>query len=334
MSKRVRDILPILVILAGLLVLLYPTISNYLVEKNATRAVSSYDKSVAAMSQEDREQMLADAHAYNDALAASSGAGTPVSEGGEPAQVGETLAYEDLLNLNGDGMMGYIIIPKMNVELPIYHGVEEKVLQVGVGHLSETSLPVGGESTHAALSGHRGLPSAKLFTDLDQMEEGDQFYIKILGETFAYEVHSIETVLPTETESLAIQPGEDLVTLITCTPYGINSHRLLVHAHRIPYVPEMEDEIDSVGGFINIPLPYLMLILGVLVLGIMLAVLRVRSRREERRRAERLQALRARAAGAGAPEGPMGGQAGRTMGAAGAQRGRRGGDGGGRHFSR
>ena len=278
--KRVRDILPLLVILLGLCVLLYPTFSNFLVERNATRAVGRYEESVRDLSAEEREQMLAAAHAYNDALAASSGAGTPTSEGGEPAQAVE--AYEDLLNLNGDGMMGYIIIPKMNVELPIYHGVEEKVLQVGVGHLSETSLPVGGESTHAALSGHRGLPSAKLFTDLDQMEVGDQFYIKVLGETLAYEVHEVETVLPTETESLAIQAGEDLVTLITCTPYGINSHRLLVHAHRIPYVPEMEDEIDSVGGFINIPLPYLALLIALAALAVFFIVLKVRTNRKDK----------------------------------------------------
>ena len=280
MSKRVRDILPILVILAGLLVLLYPTISNFLIEQNASRAVASYDAATVDLGQEERERLLAEAHAYNEALAASSGATPQAPEGGEPAQAVE--AYEDLLNLNGDGMMGYIIIPKMNVELPVYHGVEEKVLQVGVGHLSETSLPVGGESTHAALSGHRGLPSAKLFTDLDQMEEGDQFYIKILGETLAYEVHSIETVLPTETESLAIQPGEDLVTLITCTPYGINSHRLLVHAHRIPYVPEMADEIDSVGGFINIPLPYLLLMIALAVLAVFFIVLKVRTNRKDK----------------------------------------------------
>ena len=277
--KRVRDILPVLVILAGLLVLLYPTISNYLIEQNASRAVASYDQAAVDLSAQEREHMLARAHAYNDALAASSGAPT-ASEGGEPAQAVE--AYEDLLNLNGDGMMGYIIIPKMNVELPVYHGVEERVLQVGVGHMESSSLPVGGESTHAALSGHRGLPSAKLFTDLDQMEEGDQFYIKIVGETLAYEVHSIETVLPTETESLAIQPGEDLVTLITCTPYGINSHRLLVHAHRIPYVPEMEDEIDSVGGFINIPLPYLLLMIALAVLAVFFIVLKVRTNRKDK----------------------------------------------------
>ena len=282
MRKRVRDILPILVILAGLLVLLYPTISNYLVEKNASRAVASYDATAVDMGQEQREQMLADARAYNDALAASSGVGTPAPEGGEPAQVGED-AYESLLNLNGVGMMGYIIIPKMNVELPIYHTVEERVLQSGVGHMESSSLPVGGPSTHAALSGHRGLPSAKLFTDLDQMEVGDQFYIKVLGETLAYEVHEVETVLPTETESLAIQRGQDLVTLITCTPYGINSHRLLVHAHRIPYEPQMEEAIEQVGGFINIPLPYLALIIALAVLAVFVIVLKVRTMRRDRR---------------------------------------------------
>lgn len=281
MRKRVRDILPILVILAGLLVLLYPTISNYLVEKNASRAVASYDATAVDMGQEQREQMLADARAYNDALAASSGAAPQAPEGGEPAQVGED-AYESLLNLNGDGMMGYIIIPKMNVELPIYHTVEERVLQSGVGHMESSSLPVGGPSTHAALSGHRGLPSAKLFTDLDQMETGDQFYIKVLGETLAYEVHEVETVLPTETESLAIQAGEDLVTLITCTPYGINSHRLLVHAHRIPYEPQMEEAIEQVGGFINIPLPYLLLMIALAVLAVFFIVLKVRTNRKDK----------------------------------------------------
>lgn len=280
--KRVRNILPVLVILAGLLILLYPTISNFLIEQNSSRAVASYDAATVDLAQQEREQMLADARAYNERLANPSGTDVSVSEGGEPAQVGETLAYEDLLNLNGDGMMGYIIIPKMNVELPIYHTVEEKVLQVGVGHLENTSLPVGGPSTHASLSGHRGLPSAKLFTDLDQMEEGDQFFIKVLGETLAYEVHSVETVLPHETESLAIQEGEDLVTLITCTPYAINSHRLLVHAHRIPYVPEMDEVIEQVGGFINIPLPYLLLMIALAVLAVFLVVLKVRASRKER----------------------------------------------------
>lgn len=282
--KRARDILPILVVLVGLLILLYPTISNFLVEQNATRAVASYDAAVEDLDELEREQMLADARDYNERLAASSGANLLESGDGESVQDGETLAYEDLLDLNGDGMMGYIIIPKLNVELPIYHTVEERVLQSGVGHLPSTSLPVGGPSTHAVLSGHRGLPSAKLFTDLDRMEEGDQFYIKILGETLAYEVDGTETVLPTEVDSLVIRQGEDLVTLVTCTPYGINSHRLLVHAHRIPYEPQMEEAIEQVGGFINIPLPYLLLIIGLLVLALamgVMALLRRRKRREE-----------------------------------------------------
>lgn len=277
--KRVRDILPLLVILAGLLVLLYPTISNFLIEQNASRAVASYDATVVDMSQEDRERMLADAHAYNDALAASSGAGTPASEGGKPAQVGETLAYEDLLNLNGDGMMGYITIPRLKETLPIYHGTSESVLQVGVGHLPDSSLPVGGPGTHAALSGHRGLPSAKLFTDLNKMKVGDLFYIRVLDQTLAYKVTSIETVLPNETESLAIQPGKDLVTLITCTPYGINSHRLLVHAERTDYVPT-EDEVKVDNPIFNIPLPYLLLIIAVFALALVFAIMTIVRRRQ------------------------------------------------------
>ena len=277
--KRVRDILPLLVILAGLLVLLYPTISNFLIEQNASRAVASYDATVVDMSQEDRERVLAGAHAYNDALAASSGAGTPASEGGKPAQVGETLAYEDLLNLNGDGMMGYITIPRLKETLPIYHGTSESVLQVGVGHLPDSSLPVGGPGTHAALSGHRGLPSAKLFTDLNKMKVGDLFYIRVLDQTLAYKVTSIETVLPNETESLAIQPGKDLVTLITCTPYGINSHRLLVHAERTDYVPT-EDEVKVDNPIFNIPLPYLLLIIAVFALALVFAIMTIVRRRQ------------------------------------------------------
>ena len=277
--KRVRDILPLLVILAGLLVLLYPTISNFLIEQNASRAIASYDAATVDLGQEEREQMLADARAYNDALAASSGASPQTPEGGEPAQVGETLVYEDLLNLNGDGMMGYITIPRLKETLPIYHGTSESVLQVGVGHLPDSSLPVGGPGTHAALSGHRGLPSAKLFTDLNKMKVGDLFYIRVLKEVLAYQVTSIETVLPNETESLAIQPGKDFVTLITCTPYGINSHRLLVHAERTDYVPT-EDELKVDNPIFNIPLPYLLLIIAVFALALVFAIMTIVRRRQ------------------------------------------------------
>ena len=286
MKKRLPNIGPLVLVLVGLAILLYPTISNYLIEQNSSRVIERYSEAVNAMSDEERQTVLDTANEYNAALALWAGAvpsGESDSLSDSPEERFRILdQYEEILNSNGDGTMGYIIIPKMNVELPIYHTVEEKVLQVGVGHLENTSLPVGGPSTHASLSGHRGLPSAKLFTDLDQMEEGDQFFIKVLGETLAYEVHSVETVLPHETESLAIQEGEDLVTLITCTPYGINSHRLLVHAHRIPYVPEMDEVIEQVGGFINIPLPYLLLMIALAVLAIFLVVLKVRASRKER----------------------------------------------------
>ena len=287
MKGRLSNIGPVVLVLVGLAILLYPTISNFLIEQNSSRVIEHYTEAVNAMSDEERQAIVDAANEYNMALASRAGV-TPWEEGGvsplsseEQSQILER--YEETLNPNGNGTMGYIIIPKMNVELPIYHTVEEKVLQVGVGHMESSSLPVGGESTHAALSGHRGLPSAKLFTDLDQMEVGDQFYIKVLGETLAYEVHEVETVLPTETESLAIQPGQDLVTLITCTPYGINSHRLLVHAHRIPYEPQMEEAIEQVGGFINIPLPYLALIIALAALAVFVTVLKIRTMRKDRR---------------------------------------------------
>ena len=287
MKGRLSNIGPVVLVLVGLAILLYPTISNFLIEQNSSRVIEHYSEAVNAMSDEERQAIVDAANEYNMALASRAGV-IPSEEGGasplsseEQSQILER--YEETLNPNGNGTMGYIIIPKMNVELPIYHTVEERVLQVGVGHMESSSLPVGGESTHAALSGHRGLPSAKLFTDLDQMEVGDQFYIKVLGETLAYEVHEIETVLPTETESLAIQQGEDLVTLITCTPYGVNSHRLLVHAHRIPYEPQMEEAIEQVGGFINIPLPYLALIIALAVLADFVIVLKVRTMRRDRR---------------------------------------------------
>ena len=155
--------------------------------------------------------------------------------------------YESLLNVNGSGMMGYIRIPAIEVELPIYHGTSESVLQVGVGHFEGTSLPVGGEKYHAVLTGHRGLPSKLLFTDMDKLKKGDVFYIKILGETFpesAYEIDQILTVLPEDTKALSIDSGKDYVTLVTCTPYAVNTHRLLVRGHRIPYEEAIQTAAD------------------------------------------------------------------------------------------
>ena len=185
-------------------------------------------------------------------------------------------SYMQLLNLSGDGMMGYITIPRLDETMPIYHTTEEKVLQVATGHIETSSLPVGGASTHAAISGHRGLPSAKLFTELDKMQLGDIFYVKVLKETFAYQVDQILTVLPEETEALAIEPRADYVTLVTCTPYAINSHRLLVRAHAIPYLPSMEGEVGVMGNPINLSWPHLALIAALILLAVVLAGMRLR----------------------------------------------------------
>lgn len=284
MQRRLSSIAPLVMVMVGLAILLYPTISNFLIEQNASRMIESYDDAVDALSEEERLAILDEAHAYNAALAARAGAGSAGEA--DSASSAESAAllerYNEVLDLNGNGMMGYISIPSIEVTLPIYHGVEEQVLQEAVGHIEGTSLPVGGMATHAVLSGHRGLPSAKLFTDLDQMQEGELFFISVLDETFAYQVDGIETVLPSETSSLAVRAGEDRVTLVTCTPYGINSHRLLVHAHAVPYVPEMDELVGKPGNFINIPLPYLLLVIALAVLAVVFAVLRHRQRRDAR----------------------------------------------------
>ena len=284
MRRRLSNIAPLVLVLVGLAILLYPTISNFLIEQNASRMIESYGDAVDALSEEERLAILDEAHAYNAALAARAGAGSAGEADSAPSAESAALLerYNEVLDLNGNGMMGYISIPSIEVTLPIYHGVEEQVLQEAVGHIEGTSLPVGGMATHAVLSGHRGLPSAKLFTDLDQMQEGELFFIRVLDETFAYQVDGIETVLPDETSSLAIRAGEDRVTLVTCTPYGINSHRLLVHAHAVPYVPEMDELVGKPGSFINIPLPYLLLIIALAVLAVVFAVLRHRQRRDAR----------------------------------------------------
>lgn len=279
MRKRLGDFLPLILVVVGLGILLYPTVSNFLVERNASRVISNYDAAVASLTEEEYAQMLDDAHAYNSKVAALAGV-QPTDGGIDVSGISaETLRqeYNGLLNLNGDGMMGYLTIPSLDVTMPIYHTVEEPVLQVGAGHVETSSLPVGGPSTHSVLSGHRGLPSAKLFTELDKLAAGDQFYIRVLNETFAYEVDSILTVLPHETESLAIAEGEDLCTLVTCTPYAINSHRLLVRGHAIPYEESMDEAVGKTGSFINIPLPYALLMLALAIIAVVLIVLKVRS---------------------------------------------------------
>ena len=225
MKKNLSTILLVLVLLVGVAIMLYPTASDYWNSFHQSRAIASYAESVSHMTAADYERMWLDASAYNQTLL---GKANPfaVSEEDWPE-------YEALLNIAGDGIMGYIEIPKINCSLPIYHGTGEAVLQIAVGHIQGSSLPVGGTSTHCVLSGHRGLPSAKLFSDLDDLVEGDTFVLRVLNETLTYQVDQIRIVLPSELGELSIVQGQDYCTLVTCTPYGINTHRLLIRGKRI-----------------------------------------------------------------------------------------------------
>ena len=278
-KRKTGDIIRIIVLLIALSVLLYPTISNYLYEKNSSTIVADYDRNVQNISDEEKEEAIRLAREYNARLSENQGTlGDGFSEDGFVDE-----EYESLLNSYDIGMMGYIHIPKIDVELPIYHGTKESVLQVGVGHLRNTSLPVGGESTHSVLTGHRGLPSRMLFTDLDQLKTGDIFYVKILGETFAYEVDQIKTVLPEETEGLQIVEGQDYITLITCTPYGINTHRLLVRGHRIPYEEAIEKVPDEIDRGIKIPFEVRVLLIGLSILALVLIIFAVVSKVRKRK---------------------------------------------------
>lgn len=251
-KKTLNKLIIFLFFLAGLSLLLYPMIANQWNTYRQSRLISSYNKVVAEKEAEgsiNYDNEWEHAVAYNEALLPSVLPDSfAIAEGAEKDDP-EYQEYMACLNLTGDGMMGRVEIPKINVDLPIYHTTGEEVLKKAAGHLEGSSLPVGGESTHAVISAHRGLPSASLFTDLDKLKIGDHFLIHILDDTLCYEVDQIITVEPTETEGLSVENGEDLVTLLTCTPYGVNSHRLLVRGHRVPYEPEViADEEPSVFG--------------------------------------------------------------------------------------
>ena len=245
MKKKLNIIVIAVLFLAGLSVLLYPFVANQWNSYRQSKLMSNYQEGVAekdANGEIDYEAEWAKAKAYNDNLMPmilpDSFAVAEASDRDEE--------YMNCLNINGDEIMGIVEIPKIDVELPIYHTTDEDVLEKGAGHLEGSSLPVGGESTHAVISAHRGLPSATLFTDLDQLEKGDHFLLHILDDTLCYEVDQINVVKPDETELLSVVEGEDLVTLLTCTPYGVNTHRLLVRGHRVPYEPEkVADEASN-----------------------------------------------------------------------------------------
>lgn len=217
-------IILILIFLAGLSLLLYPTASDYWNSLHQSRAITEYAKQVANLNNERYEQLWRDAGDYNKTLLTKAGRYQMSEE--------EREEYESLLNVSGNGIIGYIEIPSINCSLPIYHGTDESVLQIAVGHIEGSSLPVGGEGTHCVLSGHRGLPSARLFTDLDKLAAGDIFVMRVLDETLTYEVDQIRIVEPYEMDDLQIEEDKDYCTLVTCTPYGINTHRLLVRGHR------------------------------------------------------------------------------------------------------
>ncbi|MBD5455465.1 MAG: class C sortase [Lachnospiraceae bacterium] len=231
LKKHLTTIILYLVMLIGLCLLLYPSVADWWNSRHQSQVISSYVEAVESMNTEDMEALLEAARAYNKRLSVKGISFLLAEE--------EMAEYESLLDISGSGVMGYVQIPKINVSLPVYHGTDEAVLQIAVGHIAGTSLPVGGEGTHSVLSGHRGLPSAKLFTDLDQIEEGDIFTVSVLNETITYKVDQIRIVLPEDVTELQIIPGEDYCTLVTCTPYGINTHRILVRGRRIENLREV-----------------------------------------------------------------------------------------------
>lgn len=268
MRKHLSTFLLVVILLTGLSLLLYPTLSDYWNSFRQSRAISQYAEQVSNLQEDEYELLWAEAVNYNLTLPGRDNAFALTDEQEEQ--------YDRLLNPGGTGEMGYIEIPSIKVSLPIYHGTDEKILQHAIGHLTWSSLPVGGRDSHCVLSGHRGLPSAKLFTNLDSLVEGDIFILRVLDEALTYEVDRILIVEPQEVDSLQIVDGADYCTLVTCTPYGINTHRLLVRGHRIDNLPEthmvyvtadaIRIEPLMVAPVVAIPI-LLVLLIGILIPG-------------------------------------------------------------------
>ena len=237
MKRKISTILFALLFLAGFGILIYPTVSDQWNTYRQSKLISSYEDVINEMTPEDFTKEWEAARAFDESLTQNNLYGDVF---GEDKVELENTEYWKVLNVNNDGVMGYLSIPKINIKVAIYHGTGDDVLQTGVGHLNGTKLPIGGESTHSVLAAHRGLPSARLFTDIDQLKRGDLFYIHVLDDTLAYEVDQILTMIDKDDRetldgAMAIEEGQDYVTLFTCTPYGVNSHRLLVRGHRVPY---------------------------------------------------------------------------------------------------
>lgn len=263
---NISTIILILIFLVGLSLLLYPTVSDYWNSFHQSRAIAKYTEQVAELNNDLYKQLWEDAVAYNERL---------LTKLNRYKMTGEEKAeYESLLNVSGNGIIGYIEIEKINCSLPVYHGTAESALQIAAGHIEGTSLPVGGASTHCVISGHRGLPRAKLFTNLDKLVEGDTFELHILNEILTYEVDQISVVEPDEVEKLEIEEGKDYCTLVTCTHYGINTHRLLVRGHRVANREKPEEEMivsetvqeETKAGFSIIPLVAVLIFIILVIL--------------------------------------------------------------------
>lgn len=260
-GPSISTIILTVIMLAGVGILLYPTVSDWWNSMHASRAIASYVENVENISSEECQAMLEEAYEYNAKL---SGRGLNFLLTEE-----EQEEYNSVLNISGTGVMGYIQIPSINVNLPVYHGTDEAILQIAIGHISGSSLPVGGTSSHCVVSGHRGLPSARLFTDIDQMKESDVFMLTVLDQTITYQVDQIRIVLPEEVDELAIVPGEDYCTLVTCTPYGVNTHRMLVRGHRID---NLAGEVVVVAEAVKIPTYVVIPAIGIPLLFLLLTV--------------------------------------------------------------
>lgn len=270
MKKHLSSIILISVFLVGLSLLLYPTVSDYWNSFHQSQAIASYVETVSSMDNDKYKSIRESAKFYNERLAKSSNLWVMNEQ-----QVSD---YDKQLRITNSGIMGYVEIPKIKCSLPIYHGTDDSVLQIAVGHIAGSSLPVGGKSTHCVLSGHRGLPSAKLFTNLDELVAGDIFQLRTLDETLTYEVDQILIVLPNEIDDLKIEQGKDLCTLVTCTPYGVNSHRLLVRGHRVEN-PDEEFDIRVTADALQIEPMMVAPIIAIPILLILFVWLLIRTRK-------------------------------------------------------
>jgi len=279
LKKHGTTLLLSLIFLIGVGLFAYPTFSDWWNSFHQSRAISSYMNTVANLDPEQYDQIIAEAQAYNQEIA-QSGIHWQITDE-------ERARYNSLLSIDDTGIMGYITIPKINIMLPVYHGVDESILQVAIGHLEGTSLPVGGPGSHCVISGHRGLPSARLFTDLDKLVEGDTFTMTVLDRTLTYEIDQIRTVVPTDLSNLNIEDGEDYCTLMTCTPYGINTHRLLVRGHR---TANANGDAEVIADAIQIEPAYIAPFIAVPVLILLMIAVFISTGRRSRRRKQKLMA--------------------------------------------